>query len=68
MPLSGLLDKAAGAAAQLTTTKTNALRVRRKLPRMIAIGRVVVARQGVVRRVFFLHRIEGLAGWCVPGQ
>ena len=68
VPLSGLLEKAAGAAAQLTTRKTNTLRVRRKRPRMVAGGRVVVVRQGVVRRVVLLGRLQALARWFVPGQ
>ena len=45
VPLGGLLDKPAGAAAQLTTRKTNAVRMRRKRPRMVAGGRVVLVRQ-----------------------
>ena len=68
MPLSGLLEKAAGAATQLTTRKTNALLVRRKRPMMVAGGWVVVVRQGVVRRVVLLGRLQALAGWCIPGQ
>ena len=68
VPLSGLLEKAAEAAAQLTTRKTNAIRVRRKRPRMVARGRVVVARQGVVRRVALLGRLQALVEWCIPGQ
>ena len=57
VPLSGLLEKAARTVAQLTTRKTNALRVRRKRQRMIAGGWVVVVRQGVVCRVGLLGRI-----------
>ena len=57
VPLSGLLEKAAGATADLTTRKTNALRVRPKLPMMAAGGLVVVVRQGVVRRVVRLDRL-----------
>ena len=65
MPLNGLLEKAAGAAAQLTT---NALRVRRERPRMVAVRRVVVVRKGVVRRMVLRHRLQALAGWCVSGK
>ena len=68
VPMSGLLEKVAGAAAQLTARKTNALRVRRKRPRMVAGGRVIVVRQGVVRRVVLLGRLQAPAGWCVTGQ
>ena len=68
VPLGGLLEKAAGAATQLTTTKTNALRVRRKRPRMVAVRRVVVVRQGVVRRAVLLHQLKAMAGWCALGQ
>ena len=57
VPLSGLLEEAAGAAAQLTTAKPNALRVRRKRPRIVAGKRVVVVRQRVVRRVVLLGRL-----------
>ena len=68
VPLSGLLEEAAGAATQLTSRKTHVLRVRRKRPMMVAGGRVVVVSQGVVHRVVLLGRLQALAGWCIPGQ
>ena len=62
VPLVGLLEKAARTAAQMTTIKTIALRVKRKQPSMVAGGHVVVVCQRVVRRMVLLARLRAVVG------